>query len=149
MPHAVPALDRQSGVDDLLELSLTYLAQLKKAGGRAFSPLGLSYGQAMLLTFISRGCTAPTELAAVLGIVPPAVSALITNLVDLGLLERQNHKADARRVSVSLTSRGVETCRAMRDAWRKNFPVDLESFSDEELEHLIEAARIATRRGLI
>ena len=68
------APEREKLVNELPDVSLTLLLQLKKAGGRAFDAMGLTYGQAMLLVMIQRGHTQPGQLADVLGMVRPAFS---------------------------------------------------------------------------
>lgn len=141
--------ERQTIIEEVQDASLNYLAQLKNAGGQAFGSLGLTYGQAMLLLFVERGHTTPNELSKLLGVVPTALSALVTKLVNTGLFERQTPNADGRRVTVYLTSEGMDACQALKRAWREHFPLDLNGFGDEELKILVEAARIASRRGLI
>ena len=142
-------LERQTVIEELQNASLSFLSQLNNAGAQAFASLGLTYGQAMLLLSVERGHTTPNELSNLIGVVPQALSALVTKLVKAHLLERQNGGADGRRVFIALTPGGQNACAGIKRAWHKHFPFDLTGLSDGELKVMIEAARIATKQRLI
>ena len=149
MTRKTTTYNRQSKITEVQDAGLVCLLQLKKSGGQAFDSVGLTYGQAMLLTLVERGHSTPGELAQLLDMVAPALSSLVSSLVSKGLLERQGLESDARRVIIALTPAGVTACQQLKNAWRENFVVKLDSLSEKELDVLIGAAQIATRRGLI
>ena len=141
--------ERQLIIRDLQDFSLSYLSRLNNVGAQVFASLGLTYGQAMLLLSVERGHTTPSELSNLIGVVPQALSALVTKLVKAQLLERQSVSNDARRVFIALTQSGQNACAAVKSAWHEHFPFDLTGLNDEELKVMIEAVRIATKHRLI
>ena len=121
-------------LDDLDSCSLQLLWVLRRDATRTFGPLGFRTMRALLLDFVGRGYTKPKDLAERLGTVAPAVSALITELEERGLLVRQSDPGDGRRVQLSLTEDGEETLRVLRRAWRQTGQKRFDTFSEEELE---------------
>ena len=132
-------------VDELVDVSLSLLAQLRQAGNVVFGSLGLTYSQAMLLIFVERGFTRPKELAGLLGVVFPALSSLVTNLADGGLVTRVLDPADGRRVEILLTPAGTATCFKIRQAWRDLGPLDVSRFGEAQVDTFLNVARAAMK----
>jgi DNA-binding MarR family transcriptional regulator len=82
---------------------------LLQLGALAAPRQGLSRTAAATLTRLHRsGPTRLTELATGEGVSQPSMSALVTRLVDQGLLRRGGDPQDARVVVLYLTSAGVD-----------------------------------------
>ena len=90
---------------------------LRKAAARAFDPLGFTLYEVMLLLSIEEGVGRPHELRELLDVSAPAVSGLVTKLMDAGLVSRNAAGQDARKVSVRLTTKGCVAVHLIRDAW--------------------------------
>ncbi len=127
---------------ELNDATLVLLAQLRQAGSVAFSSLGLTYGQAMLLMFVEQGYTRPKELTGLLGVVFSAFSALVTNLVGSGFLLRELDPTDGRRVEVRLTPEGREMCDRIRAAWRDVNPLRTSAIDEADARALLRVVAL-------
>jgi DNA-binding MarR family transcriptional regulator len=62
----------------------------------------------------------PSQVAAILQMTSSNVAAALRELDEAGLIQRERDEADARRVRLALTARGIELVakfRAERDTW--------------------------------
>lgn len=138
VPTDVPS---EKLIEELGKTTLPLMWTLRQEASRAFEPLGFRTVRALLLELVSRGHTQPKDLAGRLGLVPPAVSTIIADLEQRGLLTRQSDPDDGRRVQLQLTSEGEATQRQLSEAWRQVGRKRLSSFSDEELELFVHLCR--------
>ncbi len=145
MSQATLKLKRGKLVEQLHHASLSLLCELRQASNAAFGSVGLTYGQALLLIFVEHGVSQPKDLAEALGVIPQALSALVSRLTDQGLLARDYNQVDGRRVEIRLTPLGIELCREVNEAWREHNPIDTKACSDDEIEMLITVSRNAER----
>lgn len=65
----------------------------------------------MVLAFHPAGASSTSELAGILGVAPASVTGLLTSLEERGLVTRQLHPKDRRRVDVRLTDAGSTLLR--------------------------------------
>lgn len=117
MPDSLTLDDHNTLIDALSYESLPLVWYWRQGATRALEPLGITPVRAVLLEFISRGNNQPKNLAAQLGIVFQALSALLRDLEQEGLISRINDVGDKRRVSVTLTDKGQLLCQEIRVAW--------------------------------
>jgi len=68
-----------------------------------------------------------TDVAAHLGVTPATTSVLVDRLVRRGLLRRDTHPEERRRISLSLTPAGDRHLRAARTATRQRLAEVLEA----------------------
>jgi DNA-binding MarR family transcriptional regulator len=68
-----------------------------------------------------------TDVAAHLGVTPATTSVLVDRLVRRGLLRRDAHPEERRRISLSLTPAGERHLRAARTATRQRLAEILEA----------------------
>jgi DNA-binding MarR family transcriptional regulator len=141
MPNTPEAPPTASLIDELGHCSLQLMWTLRQDAARAFDPLGFRTVRALLLEFVGRGHTQPKALAAMLGTVPPAVSTIIAELEERGLLLRRSDPHDGRRVHLSLTEAGEAARLELRHAWNQAGLKRLSGFSDEELEVFLRLCR--------
>ncbi len=135
-PAAAPA-DEHDVTSSLLQL----MWALRQDAARTFDPLGFRTMQTLLLGFVERGYTQPKELAERLGTVPPAVSALITDLETRGLLAREGDPSDGRRVRLRLTSDGEGALGELRASWQQTSQKRLGALSRAEHEVFTQLCR--------
>lgn len=101
---------------------------------------GVTAAQAGLLAAVeSHPDYGVKELAAREGISSPAITRNLDRLEKAGLIERGRSKDDARRITLTLTPKGLATLRSIRSrrtAWLVSMLGDL---TPEELEQVAEA----------
>lgn len=151
-PHATPAdatsaTSRGDLIEELGTYSLPLMWTLRQAAARAFDPLGFRTVRALLLELIGRGLAQPKDLSAALGLVPPAVSTMISELEARGLITRQSDPSDGRRVQLELTEAGRTARARLNEAWQHASLERLSSFSEEELELCVSLLRKLMKQG--
>lgn len=91
------------------------------------------------------GPLSPSALAAVEHISPPAMTRTINSLEQRGLVARERHEEDARRVAVILTPAGEEVVAATRRLRTEWFAQRLAGLSAQERAALDAAAPVLRR----
>jgi len=107
---------------------------------------GLTDPQFTVLAWLNKqGPMTPGQLADAERIQPPSMTRTVNSLVELGLVQKDEHPTDGRQVVVSLTVGGraevVET-RRRRDAWLTE---RLKGMTKEERQLLADAAELLRR----
>jgi DNA-binding MarR family transcriptional regulator len=128
-------------VEELNEYSLQLMWTLRQESFRAFEPLGFRPVRALLLELIGRGYVYPKQLADMLDTVPSAISAMLGELEERGLVAREIDTNDRRRVQLKLTDEGQETRKTLKNAWRDTSFSRLKQLEEDELETLLEIYR--------
>ncbi|MFC6162051.1 MarR family winged helix-turn-helix transcriptional regulator [Kribbella sp. NPDC058693] len=80
-----------------------------------------------------------TDLAVSEEVTQPSMTALVTQLTDLGLAERRRYPGDARVVLVAVTEAGSRQLRAMRTAGASALTELIEKLDDQDTETLTAA----------
>lgn len=114
----------------------------RQAADQAFAPLGLNTLRAYVLDLVDRDQVHPKALAEALDFAPPAVSHLLRDLEERGLLKRSHDTSDRRKVRLALTAKGSRTLDQLRDTWRRLGVEQVSKLSDEEATELL---RLHTR----
>jgi DNA-binding MarR family transcriptional regulator len=98
---------------DAIPLAMRVIrTQLRKYGAKE-----VSVPQFRALAYVNRHeGTSLSEVAEHIGLSLPSMSALIDGLVIQGLVIRQTHPEDRRRMTLTLTDRGSTTLRKAREA---------------------------------
>jgi len=95
------------------------------------------------LTFIARHEDAsPSQVAEHLGLTLPSMTHLVDGLVERGLVVRQPHHRDRRRLILSLTPLGDSTVQMARAAAQAALANKLTGLSTAQLETVTQAMRI-------
>ena len=138
-PHPSLTADdeRERVVTSLAALSLPLMWSLRQRAMQVLSPLGLRPTRVLLLELVKRGYDRPTVIAEMLEAVPPAVTAMVNELSDKGLLRRERDAADRRRAHLRLTPAGEALLCATREAWFEASRTDLEGFELDELKTVL------------
>lgn len=94
--------------------------------------------QGLLLRLLQeRGELRMSELAVLLGVKPPAASALVDHAERLGLLERVADASDRRVTRVRITPEGAESVRSLEIRQREYLRRFVSALSEEDLETLV------------
>ena len=116
------------------------LLHLNRRLRKELGPLGITGGQAALLWSIrSHPGLGVRELAELVGVSAPALSASVDRLQAAGLVGRRRSTTDRRRVELEVTDAGeriLRSARSRRTAW---LAARLRRLDPEEIER-IEAA---------
>lgn len=121
--------------DALAELLLAY----EQLGAQRRRELGLGPNEEVVLLFLGKGVDAPTELSRAVGMTTAGMTNLLDRLEHDGYIRRERHRADKRRVLVTLTKQGFR-------AYLQFDAVNGEL--DEVVRHYEPAERAAIRRFL-
>jgi DNA-binding MarR family transcriptional regulator len=107
----------------------------------------LTQSQISVLSLLDKGGAAtPSSLAAQEQIRPQSIATILAQLYRRRLITRAPDGSDARRVVVSITSRGTETLNNERDERVRYLEsVLLEEFDQEEIEQLARAIPLLDR----
>jgi len=82
-------------------------ARLAKVAGTALVEADLTLPQYRVLVFLDAGERPASHVAALLGVAPSTVTAVVDGLVVRGLVQRQADPADRRKVVLALTPDGA------------------------------------------
>lgn len=112
----VPADPTGQLADQLMALT----RRLHRAQRRQLGPIGITPAQARLLRTVSHAQTPPrmADLAALLDVVPRAITSLVDGLEAHGLVRRVPDPASRRVTRIELTDEGTAVLRRLRRARR-------------------------------
>ena len=100
----------------------------------------LTVPQFRTLSFVSRNAGASlTQVADHIGIQLPSMSKLVDDLIRKGLLKREEHPADRRRITLFATSHGVKITEASRQGTLSHLAQKLGDISTDDKETIINA----------
>lgn len=136
-PRAVDA--KSALLTELHESTFRLMRVQRQVAERAFAPLGLRPVQAFALALLGQEASYPKELAHLLDAPPSAVSVLLSDLEERGLVSRAVDPEDRRRVRLELTAEGRHTLGAVHAAW---FDVNAERLSRLDTADLEALVRI-------
>lgn len=127
---------------DVVPLAMRAIrAQLRKHGAKE-----VSVPHFRTLAYLNRHeGTSLSGVAEHIGVSLPSMSALIDGLVIQGLVIRQTHPEDRRRMTLTLTERGRTTLRKAREATARNLEEKLGQLSGTERATVIEAMQVLRR----
>ena len=108
------AVSPEETARDLLEVVPLITRELRSEM-RKQSSTDLTVAQFRTLAFVDRNVGASLlEVANHLGLTPPSTSRLIDGLITRGMIIREDHPADRRRVKLTVTPRGQRILEASR-----------------------------------
>lgn len=96
-----------------------------------YAPYGLRAGTIVVVEAIAQGADTPSEIANMLSLVLPQVTATLNKLQRSGYVERAINEADRRRVKISFTDAGQEMLRQVSEARLQRLTPFLAMLSDE------------------
>jgi DNA-binding MarR family transcriptional regulator len=98
--------------------------------------VGLSFGKIRAIRRIARRPMPMSELASLLSVDPPNLTAVVDDLEDAGLVERQAHPTDRRVKLVVATPAGAALAKQADEVLARP-PADLRELPIEEIESLV------------
>jgi DNA-binding MarR family transcriptional regulator len=100
-------VDLEESARKLLEVVPVIMQDIRSEMRRR-RPLDLTVPQFRTLAFVNRNEGASLwEVAHHIGLTPPSTSRLVDNLIARGLMAREDHPADRRRVRLTVTDHGL------------------------------------------
>lgn len=152
-PSATPAPaladpERDAIIARLSALSLPLMWSLRQRAMQVYEPLGVRPTRVLLMELVDRGIDRPSRIAEVLEAVPPAVTAMVNELMEKGWLARERDANDRRRVHLRLTASGHAALLGFRSAWDEAGRADVEGIDTAHLStvlHVFEALLGGTR----
>lgn len=133
----LPAVDAKKLIDRFLASWLT----VERGMGsmvRSHMQEDLTSDQYYLLQHIMQhGPRTSSELAETFKVVKSSITAIVTRLVDRGLIERTRSEADRREVYLSLTERGQQIAEQVDQRISEAVGVYLQHFKEEEIETVL------------
>lgn len=133
-------------LDELDELMLRMgkIMTARHAAHTTPGPCGntLSATQGLLARALAlHGSVKVGELAAMLGVKPPAASAMIDSLEREGLVERTTDPEDRRATLVRLTGSGAEALEESESARRELLRAYMSVLDEQDVRHLVRIHR--------
>ena len=127
---------------DVVPLAMRVIrAELRKHGARE-----VSVPQFRTLVYLSRhGGTSLSEVAEHIGLALPSMSVLVDGLVVRGLVVRETHPEDRRRITLGLTERGRRAFRVAHEATTSYLEDKLGQLSASERAKVIDAMQVLRR----
>ncbi len=81
------------------------------------------------------------EVANHMGLTPPSTSRLVDGLIARGMVTREEHPADRRRVRLTVTNRGQRILEASRRGTLHYLAEKLSGVSDDDRENIAKAMK--------
>ena len=138
--------------DGQLEFVLHAVSRsLARSYNEYFRQLDLTQSQAGVLLQIDwGGASTQTQIARRLGIQKAAAGALIIDLEARGLVRRERHTSDARKIDVTLTPAGRRKLKRINDFVVRLGPLLREGIADDEMRVALGVlARVRTNLAAI
>lgn len=132
-----PSREREQVVTALASLTLPLMWTLRQRAMQVYEPYGVRPTRVLLMELVKRGVDQPKVIAEMLEAVPPAVTAMVNELIAKGWLSRESDRDDRRRVRLCLTAAGDSALHDLRLAWHAASRSDLERFDLGDLRALL------------
>lgn len=131
------AAERDQIVAALAGLTLPLMWSLRQRSRQVFEPFGMRPTRVLLMELVDRGIDSPSQIAEVLEAVPPAVTAIVNELIELRWLAREADPNDRRRVHLRLTPDGLDALQRMRAAWTEATRRDIERLDLDDVRAVL------------
>ncbi|MCW2921447.1 MAG: MarR family transcriptional regulator [Thermoleophilia bacterium] len=98
-----------SSQSDIVDALRRLLDAYDRLGVSRRQSLGLNPNEESALLLIGRGVTAPSEISRLIGMTTAGITNMFDRLEAEGLVRREPHETDRRRVLLTLTKRGFRS----------------------------------------
>ncbi|MDX2005184.1 MAG: MarR family transcriptional regulator [Meiothermus sp.] len=130
-----------AALEELEQVTMRMVWQMRLDQQRAFEPLGVSPMQAFTLISVEKGVDQPSALAFVLDASPPGISQILAGLEERGLLRRELDADNKRKVRILLTEEGRHFLTQLHQRWREVSRERYSRLSPEEIAMLTQSYR--------
>src|SRR5215218_516353 len=96
----------------------------------------ISYQQLNVLYLVRTGGASMAEMARLLGVAPTVITGLVDRLESRGLIRREAHPSDRRRIQLVLTERGNEVSVQVEEAIASRIERQLQLLDGSDRERL-------------
>lgn len=96
----------------------------------------VSYQQLNVLYYVRVEDASMAEMARVLGVAPTVITGLVDRLEARGLIRRESHPSDRRRIQLVLTERGDEISKLVETAIASRIEQQIGSLDADQQRHL-------------
>jgi len=140
---AVPSIstERQELINEINEALYYLVWRYRQQAAQQLAPLGINLQGTLVLGLIEREQLHPRALSEALDLAPPAVSHLLTDLEERGLITRSLDPDDRRRVRLELTADGRALLASATSAWNELNAAKIADLTDEESVALRDVLR--------
>jgi len=148
-PAVTTAIDseRERVIAALSALSLPMMWSLRQRAMQTYEPLGVRPTRVLLMELVERGIDQPKLVAEVLEATPPAITAVVNELIERDWMARGVDPSDRRRVRLHLTAAGHEALATFRQRWIDTSRADLEQIDVADLTVVLRVfQRLLERR---
>ena len=136
--------EREQLVQDISEALFHLVWRYSKQADQQLAPLGVNSLRALILGLIEREKLHPKALAGALDLAPPAISHLLTDLEERGLIARTLDQSDRRRLVLELTPEGRELLGRIADSWNALNTDNMAGLTDEQATTFLDLLRKVT-----
>ena len=98
----------------------------------------LSYQQVNVLYYVRVENASMADIARTLGVAPTVITGLVDRLESRGLIRREAHSSDRRRIQLVLTDRGREISERVEEGIATRIEQQVASLDAEKQRHLFE-----------
>lgn len=141
MPVQAIAPERELLNADIGEELFQLVWRYRQQADQQFAPFGLNSLRALVLGLIAKERQHPKALANHLDLAPPAISHLLTEFEERGLVARSLDTVDRRRVALEITEAGKELLAKVESAWTQLNSAGMANLSDKEAGHFRDLLR--------
>ncbi len=131
---AVPSIsnERRELIEEINEALYYLVWRYRQQAAQQLAPLGINLQGALVLVLIEREQLHPRALSEALDLAPPAVSHLLTDFEERGLITRSLDAEDRRRVRLELTDAGRALLKQAMASWNELNAAKIASLSERE-----------------
>lgn len=96
----------------------------------------ISFQQLNVLYLVRKGGASMADMARILGVAPTVITGLVDRLEARGLIRREAHPSDRRRIQLVLTERGNEISMQVEEAIASRIHEQVQLLTPEQRESL-------------
>lgn len=108
----------------------------------------ISFQQLNVLYLVRTSGASMAEMARMLGVAPTVITGLVDRLEARGLIRREPHPSDRRRIHLVLTERGTEISTQVEEAISSRIRAQVALLSETDQSHLHEGLGVFERLAI-
>jgi len=105
----------------------------------------ISYQQLNVLYYVRVENASMADIARVLGVAPTVITGLVDRLEARGLIRRESHPTDRRRIQLVLTERGTAISQQVEKEIARRIEEQVSALDAEQQRHLREGLELFER----